>query len=73
MGLATARVQKLHFLVIANSERSGELLGMPGDAKNPIRIAVDLEIEAAIVVDAGLPYIRGFVVLLGPERGMLEV
>ena len=31
------------------------------------------EIEAVLVVDAGLPYIRGFVVLLGPERGMLEV
>ena len=46
---------------------------MPGDAKNLIRIAVDLEIEAVMIVDAGLPYIRGFVILLGPERGMLEV
>ena len=33
---------------------------MPGDAQNPIGIAVDLEIEAIMVVDAGLPYIRGF-------------
>ena len=46
---------------------------MPGDAKNPISIAVDLEIEAVMVVDAGLPYILGFVILLGPERGVLEV
>ena len=55
------------------SERSGELFWMPGDAKNPISIAVDLEIEAVMVVDAGLPYILGFVILLGPERGVLEV
>ena len=34
---------------------------------------LDLEIEAVMVVDAGLPYIRGFVILLGPERAMLEV
>ena len=46
---------------------------MPGYAQNPIRVAVDLKIEAVPVVDAGLPYIRGFVVFLGPERGMLEV
>ncbi len=46
---------------------------MPGDAQNPIGGAMDLEVEAVMVVDAGLSYIRGFVVLLGPERGMLEV
>ena len=63
----------LHGLTEYLSGRSGELFGMPGDAQNPIGIAVDLEIEAIMVVDAGLPYIRGFVVLLGPERGMLEV
>ncbi|MDE0434879.1 MAG: hypothetical protein OXH92_12830 [Bryobacterales bacterium] len=46
---------------------------MPGYAQNPLGVAVDLKIEAVLVVDAGLLYIRGFVVLLGPERGILEV
>lgn len=46
---------------------------MPGDAQNPIRVAVDLKVEAVLMVDAGLPYLRGFGVFLGSQRRELEV
>lgn len=44
---------------------------MPGDAQNPIRVAVDLKVEAVLMVDAGLPYLLGFVVFLGSQRWVL--
>ena len=46
---------------------------MSNYAQNSICIAVDLEIEAVMVIDASLPYIRSLIVFLGSERGMLEV
>jgi hypothetical protein len=38
-----------------------------------IGVSVDAEIETPPAVDAGLPEIAGFVVLLGLERRMAEV
>jgi hypothetical protein len=38
-----------------------------------VGVAVDGEIETPVVVDLGLPTIFGFVELLRPERGVVEV
>ena len=43
------------------------------DVHDVIGIAADEEVEAPIVVDAGLPEVLGLVVLLGAERRVTEV
>jgi len=48
-------------------------LGVLLDFFHPVRVAHDLEVEAPIVVEACLPQITGFVVLLGVERWMVKI
>ena len=67
------RLPEILYLLRLGHGPGNYLFRMPGDAKNAVRLAVEQEMEAVMVVDAGLPYIRDFAILLGSERGMLEV
>ena len=49
------------------------LFGVGDELENVVGVVNDGEIKTPGLVDPGLPAIIGFVVLLGPERGMMEV
>jgi hypothetical protein len=46
---------------------------VPSDLFQAVGVAHDLEIEAPVVVDARLPQIAAFIVLLGAEGRMLKI
>ena len=46
---------------------------MGDNLADAVSVAVDGEVKAPVVIDAGLPTAFSFVKLLGAERGVLEV
>jgi hypothetical protein len=49
------------------------LLWVRNNRHDEVRIVLDQKMEAPIAVHARLPEVRGLVVLLGVQRGMVEV
>src|ERR1017187_7702680 len=51
----------------------GLFLGVGDEFEDTIRVVNDFEVEPPVLVDPGLPAVIGFIILLGPQRGMLEI
>ena len=51
----------------------GLFLGVGDEFEDTIRVVNDFEVEPPVLVDPGLPAVIGFIILLGPQGGMLEI
>jgi hypothetical protein len=56
-----------------SSSQSSSRLGVLHGTSHWLHVAFDAEITAPPPIDAGLPDVTGFVVLLGAKRGIAEV
>lgn len=73
----------LQFLAAPSSERRGDgrcphhdgerVSRVRDDREQDVGVVLDLEVEAPVAIDAGLPDVARLVVLLGAERMVTEV